>query len=203
MSVVIKLILLIALLGAEWRLCSLHDNITKELEPLITFLGALATYLTAEFWFVKKGNDLRNQDSQKKISNPNDLQLYNDISTLFSEETMVFYKGHDFSGSFDRKYLKPLFEFVDGWNNVHREFVDLEIEKIRKEFFESAKNLSNSIALNTTTNRYGFASVVPDNMPTGQRPKHIVDGAKVMNDNSSIFHQKYETLVRSCKINLF
>lgn len=203
MALVIKLILLIVLLSAEWRLFGLQDNLSKDLEPLITFLGALATYLGAEFWIAKKGSELKDHDFKKKTHNPNDMQLYKDLIALFSEGVMKFYKEHDFGGSFDRKYLAPLFEFVDCWDNAHREFVDPALEKFRMEFAESAKNLARSIVKNTTPNRHGHVSVVPDGMPPGPRPKHIIEEAKEMNDNASVFHQKYEALVRECKVALF
>lgn len=196
MTLVIKLVLLIALLISEWRLFGLQDNLSKELEPLITFLGVLATYLGAEFWLAKKDSGTQ---SQKKTPNPNDIKLYKEMSALFSESIMKFYQEHDFGGSFDKKFLSPLFEFVDGWNNAHREFVDSDLEKSRKEFFESAANLSNSISKYTTTNRNGLASVVPDSLPPGPRSPHLLKEAKEMNDDASIFHQKYETLLRECK----
>ncbi len=203
MSLVIKLVLLIAVLSAEWRLFGLKDNLSKDLEPLITFLVTLASYLGAEFWIAKKGGELKGHDIEKKVPNPNDLQLYKDLITLFSEGVMQFYKEHDFGGSFDRKYLEPLFEFVDGWDNAHREFVDPVLENFRSEFSESARNLSSSIVKNTTPNRYGHVSVVSDGMPPGPRPKHILEETKEMNDNASLFHQKYEALVRECKVALF
>lgn len=203
MSLVIKLVLLIAVLSAEWRLFGLKDNLSKDLEPLITFLGALASYLGTEFWIAKKGGELKGHDIEKKTPNPNDVQLYKDLIALFSAGVMKFYKEHDFGESFDRKCLEPLFEFVDGWDNAHREFVDPALEKLRLDFSESAQNLSSSIVKNTTPNRYGHVSVVPDGMPPGPRPKHILEEAKEMNDNASIFHQKYEALVRECKVALF
>lgn len=202
MSLVIKLILLIAVLIAEWRLSALQGNISKDLEPLITFLGALATYLGAEFWIAKKDGMLKDGEN-KKAPNPNDLKLYEDVISLFSERVMKFYKEHDFGGSFDKKYLDPLFEFVDGWDNAHREFVDSNLEKLRIEFAESAKNLSYSIVKNTTPNRHGHVSVVPDGLPSGPRPKHLIEEAKEMNGNASVFHEKYEALLRECKVVLF
>lgn len=203
MSLVIKLVLLAALIFSEWRLFELKDNLSKELEPLVTFLVTLAAYLGAEFWIANKGGEKKVNDIEKKISNPNDLQLFKALTALFSEGVMRFYKEHDFGGSFDRKYLDPLFEFVDGWDNAHREFVDPALEKLRIEFFESANNLSSSIVKNTTPNRHGHVSVVSDGMPSGPRPKHIIEEAKEMNNNASVFHQKYEALVRECKVSLF
>lgn len=202
MSLIIKLILLVVVLIAEWRLSGLKDNLSKDLEPLITFLGALATYLGAEFWIARRDSTIKVTDN-KKTPNPNDLKLYEDMISLFSERVMKFYKEHDFGGSFDKKYLDPLFEFVDGWDNAHREFVDLNLEKFRIEFAEAAKKLSYSITKNTTPNRHGHVSVVPDSLPPGPRPKHLIEEAKEMNDNASVFHQKYEDLIRECKVVLF
>lgn len=196
MTLVIKLVLLVALLSSEWRLFGLQENLSKELEPLITFLGALATYLGAEFWLAKKSS---NAEGQKKTPNPNDVKLYKEMSELLSESIMKFYQEHDFGAAFDKKYLSPLFEFVDGWDNAHREFVDPNLEKLREDFFASAKNLSNSIGKYTTTNRNGLASVVPDSLPSGPRPPHLIVEAKEMNNDSGLFHQKYEVLLRECK----
>lgn len=199
MTTIIKIILLFALLGAEWRLCLLRENIATEIEPLITFLGALATYLGAEFWIARKGESRNQFPKINPTSNPNDIQLFHDLISLFNENVMQFYKEHDFGGSFSKGYLPPLFEFVGAWNSAHREFVDPELEESRRAFFSSAQALSASISKSTTLNKNGFVSVLPDYLPPGPRPKHILEEAKEMNDNASLFHTRYESLVRLCR----
>jgi hypothetical protein len=127
-----------------------------EWEPIITFLGLLVAYITLD---VKTQNETLSND----IGHVNDRALFKKLrEVLPSNGPIRFARYHDFGGTFNLENVMPIKEFSLDWNNAEHEFIDEELEELKKELLEKSSKFSSTIAINTSPNRKGFQSVYPD-----------------------------------------
>lgn len=150
---------------------------------LITFVG-VAVHFGAE----------KSQDHSR-----HDKELFEQFLSIFAKNDRIrFFKEHDFLGSFQKDRIDGLYEFVETWGNAAHEFIDQDVEKKRKDIYESAKRLAGAIAQYTTPNQAGLISVKPDNLPHGPTPDWIEREAKEINDCADEFAAKHEDFIRFC-----
>ena len=77
------------------------------------------------------------------MTNQHDIELYEKYSALFIDNGAVeFYRQHDFLGSFEERYWRPLSQYVDNWNTVEHEFVDSRLKESHKKWSEVAESFS-------------------------------------------------------------
>ncbi len=131
-----------------------------------------------------------------KAPSSKDIQLFEFFFTYFAENDRIrFYKEHDFLAPFDSRYLEPLNEFVETWDNAAHQFVDRDLEKAREKLYESAKALGLAIAGNTVPDRHGRISVVPDHMEK-PLPDWVKRDAKEINELAPTFVEHHENFIR-------
>ncbi len=118
-------------------------------EPVIVFLGTLVYYL-----------DLDRRQFKNKMPNKMDVQLFEDLRNLLpSVGPIKFIKDHDFLSSFFSNEIDPFFKFRNEWDNSEHQFVDIELESMRKQLYKSVSEFCNIIALYTSPTPNGFQSV--------------------------------------------
>lgn len=167
-----------------------------DFEPGLAFLGALGVILVKE--------PIRAHVSPKRNTNSaHDKALFQSFLHLLPpSQTTRFFKEHDFGGPFSKYNITPLYIFVETWNSVDKEFLDLDLEEKRKKLYSSASQLATEIARRTVPLRGGdLLSVYSDQQrATGQpRPDHVIEDSRVLNENASLFIPPYEEFVRRCK----
>src|SRR5436190_16863332 len=84
-------------------------------------IGALGTFFTG--FFKKLGEDswiaLKRRlfpEAPEEQLNRKDIELYEKLLQLFPSGVVRFYEEHDFLGSFEKRYVDPLYRFADNWD---------------------------------------------------------------------------------------
>ena len=81
-------------------------------------------------------------------------------------------------GSFDRDPMVKLFHYVDHWTTVEHEFISPALQESHRIFREMAVKFSHALALKTTTNKNGQATVAPSGHQGGPLPDWAKKEAK-------------------------
>lgn len=187
----IDVISIFSLLAAEaWFLKGYFAGNT-EFEPLITLLGLIALALAKD--------PLIEKTRPKSIEY--DRLIFKDfLATLPPDNTTRFLKDHDFGNSFPQSEIRPLYNFVENWDKVDKEFINKKLEEKKKSFYKEARNLASEIASRTVPVRGDHISVFPDHMRNiGERPPSVIEDAKILNSLSSNFITIYENFIRDCR----
>lgn len=109
---------------------------------------------------------------------------------------------HDFGGPFRRSAIQPLFDFVETWDSVEKEFKDREIEQRRVALYKAALEMSTELVEKTVPiGNQQFASVLSDALRAqgGPRPDWVQEEARVLNNAATKFVPVYEKFVRYCR----
>ena len=121
----------------------------------MVFIGLFGSYIAVD---IKS-----HSSSQKNFGHVNDIALFKKLQeALPSNDSIAFIRYHDFGGSFNIDNVIPIKEFSYYWNNAEHEFIDAELEALRKELLEKSSQFSLAIGINTSPNSAGFQSVYPD-----------------------------------------
>jgi hypothetical protein len=164
-----------------------------EFEPLILFLVAFGAVFAKDkikerFGF---GADVKNHDRT----------LFTELQRVLpAEPTLRLLKEQDFGGSFPKRAIQPLHEFVETWDSVNKEFFDKKLEKERKALYSAAKDLALELGMRTIPVDGGeYLSVLREDQRGGPRPSSVLEDAKALNKRASEFVPKYEAFIRLCK----
>lgn len=133
-----------------------------------------------------------------------DLELFTEFQNTFpSEPTIRLLKETDFGASFRKEEIQPLYDFVEKWGSVEKEFLNKSLEKQKKILYAEAKILAAEFGGRTTPIGNGdLLSVFPDFLRDGPRPDHVIIDAKILNKQTKLFAPKYESFVRKCRATL-
>jgi hypothetical protein len=135
-----------------------------------------------------------------------DVELYEKYKSLFVENGVAkFYRQHDFLGSLQEDYWRPLSHYLDSWDSVEHEFVNKELNKAHKNVYSRALKLGSTIAKYTVPIGRGghMRSVKPDYMPLGPTPDHIKREAKDINELVPSFTEAHESFIRLANSKLY
>lgn len=135
-----------------------------------------------------------------------DIELYEKYKSLFIENGVAeFYRQHDFLGSFEEEYWRPLSRYVDTFETVEHEFVDKRLNVAHKKVYSSAFRLGTTIAKNTVpVGKSGYMrSVKPDDLHTGPTPEHIKKEAQEINNLVPSFIKAHKKFVRLATSKLY
>lgn len=187
------MIILVLILSEAWFLNGYFLG-NVEFEPAIAFIVALGALFTKDR--IKEHFGHSNNVAQ------HDLELFKQFQSVFpAEPTLRLLKETDFGASFRKVDIQPLYDFVETWDSVEKEFLHKKLEKEKKALFESANTLAGEFAKRTVPVGNGeFLSVFPDNLRGDARPAHVREDAKVLNEEARLFTPKYEAFVRKCKV---
>ena len=166
-----------------------------EFEPLIGFVAALGALFTKDK--IKEHFGFSDNTSE------HDRILFEEFQLIFpAEPTLRLLKETDFGSSFRKKDIQPLYDFVDTWDSVEKEFLNAKLEKARKALYDTANELADEFVTRTVPIGDGNSiSVYSDNLRSrgGPRPDHVRADAKVLNDKSRLFAPQYEAFIRKGK----
>lgn len=140
-----------------------------------------------------------------KLATPSghDIELFDRFSIAFPfEPTVRLLRDLDFGGSFPRRSIQPLLDFVESWDSVENEFVDNVLELERKTLYEVANRFALELVKRTVPVGDGTnVSVVSDNFRAAGRPRtpYILEDARVLNAEARMVVSAYERFVRRCR----
>ena len=167
---------------------------SPDFEPAIGFIAALGVVLAKE--------PVRAHLSSRTPNTSHDRELFSSFLNAFPpDKTTRFFRAQDFGDSFQKSNIGSLYEFVETWESVEKEFLDKTLEGKRKALYTAASELASEIAGRTVPLRGGhFVSVYSDQQrATGPRPESVIEDAKVLNQKASSFLPVYEDFIRSCR----
>lgn len=169
---------------------------SPEFEPAIGFLVVLGTLFAKD--------KIKEHFGLSSEGGGHDLSLFEEFQRIFPvEPTLRLLKETDFGASFRKQDIQPLYNFVESWDSVEKEFLNKKIENDRKALYQAAKELAGEFVKRTVPIGNGDCiSVLPDNQRGGPRPQHVIEDAKALNEKSRLFVPKYEKFVRKCKAKL-
>ncbi|BAN34105.1 hypothetical protein SCD_n00256 [Sulfuricella denitrificans skB26] len=136
---------------------------------------------------------------------PHDQRLFQEFQSVFSFVPAIqLLRDHDFGGSYPRKAIQPLFDFVEAWNQPDREFLDKGLQAALADLYRAARVMSNHLCDKTVPIGNGdYASVFSDQQrATGPRPEHVIEEARILNQQASLFVPIYEHFFRLCRSTL-
>ena len=169
-------------------------------EKFITLLIAIGGWVAFE---VRTIYLLYNKESQSnKYSDSNDVTdnikelsahdkaLLERFEALIDDGALYFLRHHDFSGTFERRFLDPFFEFADTWKGGRFQFADAAIESRFLRVRETAREFA-TVAATKTHSAHGnsdMATVKLDSQGRWLNPdaeRIELEAAKAVNEAAS------------------
>lgn len=186
-----KYSILVSMLGClAWFLWN-PDGWKFEWEPIVVFIGLFGSYIAVD---IKSHGS-----SQKDLGHVNDIALFKKLQkALPSNGSITFIRDHDFGGSFNLEIVIPIKEFSYYWDNAEHEFVDEELEVLKKDLIKKASEFSLAIGKNTSPNSKGFQSVYPDTHldPPEEFEKRIRSEIKEIHDAADELIKSHQKIMR-------
>lgn len=132
-----------------------------------------------------------------------DQQLFEEFQTLFGYEPAIrLLRDHDFGGAFPKLSIRPLYAFVETWDQPEKEFLDPELQAELKALYVASLNMATHLVGKTVPIGDGtFVSVYPDAVRNegGPRPDWVIEDARELNNEAQKFVPIYESFLRFCR----
>lgn len=131
-----------------------------------------------------------------------DQLLFKQFQSVFPfEPTIRLLREHDFGGSFHRKAIQPLHDFVETWDQPEKEFLDVELQASLTDLYEAARIMSSHLDGKTVRVGNGeYVSVYSDQLrASGARPDFVIREARELNEQAGLFVPIYENFLRLCR----
>lgn len=144
---------------------------------------------------------LRPKDSSTNLPS-HDQRLFESFQLAFPfEPTVRLLREHDFGDAFSRGDIKPLYRFYEEWDTPEKEFRDSDLQAELAVLHAAASRMSNQLTQRTVPVGGGDSiSVYPDrDRASGPRNAHVLEDARVLNEEARIFVPLYENFLRMCK----
>lgn len=113
-------------------------------ETITAFIGSLLAYLSVEFKLPSKSKE---HDSILFAL------LLKELPT--ESNTMQLLAHHDFGGSFPFESINPLDVFIERWQDAEHEFIDKQLNKLRRQLVESIQQFLEKLNLNVYPDESG------------------------------------------------
>ncbi|AQT58895.1 hypothetical protein [Cellvibrio sp. PSBB023] len=158
-----------------------------EWEPIVAFTLTLAGFIAADI-----------HDKPKETTSPNDIALFKKFQECLPINGAIkFIKEHDFLGSFTIEEISPFNRFVYEWENPEHEFIDIELEALRKELYGLIKEFTQAIGRYSSPNSMGRQSVrVHSQEGIPEFEKKFEQEAGIINNAASAVEACHSNLIR-------
>jgi len=163
---------------------------TGALDSRPAFFLALAAYIGADIYSLKKPSDSINHDR---------TIFKNFLSAFPSNGSIRFIKNNNFAGfSFNMEALNDIDRFYYEWNDAEHEFLDKKLEIIKKNLYKEVSLLENLIAVNTfPTHNRGWSTVPPE--WEEEDPERFNTVVALIHNSASKVVMLHQELIRACK----
>lgn len=184
--------------GNKFTLAELSPNAADYWVGAALIVGALLHNI-ANRYFIYKGQQSSLAHVRGQVSKI-DKELFDRFLEDFpsGSESINMLQQQDFANSFNIARLANLEKFVDGWNIVEREFLDVELEHMRKELWDICSSFCDKLSLGAYDLNGGpIFSCIPDAYRgTDNWPKHVDDKIDELNKLSTSCFERYKEFVR-------
>lgn len=178
-------------------------SITNDYDSLIgltlVFMGLFYNVITV---YLDKNLLQKKDTTDNKYLLKKDTQLFKKLlETLPSDGNMRFLREHSFFDSFELGSIKQVINFYDYWNNAEYEFINEELETLRKRLYQNIQDFVGVSSTGTYSQSGGWFSAIPDRYQGEEEnlPIHVVEKIKKMNDLAEQVYQSHQELIRRAK----
>lgn len=137
---------------------------------------------------------------QKELSKKErDKKLLDDFLIILpsNSDTLYLAKDHDFSTAFEIDAIKPIWLFIQKWDNAEFEFTDAAVETEKKNLLNQASDFAMKVSQYTSPTRGGMQCAIPSGMnPDLGLPEHIYEEIKILNRAAHDFYKAHQHFVR-------
>jgi hypothetical protein len=139
---------------------------------------------------------LREQQATKET----DRALLKELVTDLSAESIKFMKDFDFANSFEWSSVAPVSNFALMWKDARHEFLDEEIEAMKRVLVERAGAVADAIALNTSVQWHGRSAVAEaSKLDTPHGYREHAEEIRELNERADAFIQAHEDFIRTAR----
>lgn len=131
-----------------------------------------------------------------------DQRLYEELKKVFGYEPAVrLLRDQDFGAAFPKVAIQPLYDFYETWDQPEKEFIDPELQAGLVTLYRAAAVMATHLVEKTVPVGTGiYLSVFSDNQRAeGPRPPWVIEEARVLNEQASLFVPIYENFMRLCR----
>jgi len=130
----------VCMLCAAWGAYAFRDG-EIPFEPLITFLGSFAIWITSE---AKSDKEINTSPSKL---HPHDVALGKKLRAAFDEQTRYRLRNHSFGQPYNDEWLDPLRQFSREWVGAQHEFENSDLEQISSSIRKFSDDIDEKLSL--------------------------------------------------------
>ncbi len=183
------------------------------LETLTTYTAGVSVGLVSAQTVQFAQGDIHNhREPQPTTPRAADREVLSWIEDLFDTGLLEFLRSHDFRGTFPERKLFALDELLEGFKRPQREFVDGELEQLRKELQSIAFSFRSNQAQRTwrlddhhhLLSIRTFTDLRPDLKESQEEAEarsamfaRMIDrDVELLNGQADVLHAAYRALIR-------
>jgi hypothetical protein len=123
------------------------------------------------------------------------------LQCLPSNGSVEFVNNHSFGNSFNFDNFNQLFEFYHTWNNAEYEFINPNLENLKKALFDKIAEFVDFSSLYTYGQRSGLYLAIPDAYLADEMnlPQHVHETIQALNKLGREVYEMHQNLVREAK----
>lgn len=184
--------------GSRFTLAELKPDAADYWVGVALIIGALLHNVANRYLIYKEQRSSLPRASGQ--SNQIDKELFKKFLEDFPSNSgsIDMLRQQDFSNSFNITRLANLEKFVDEWDTVEREFLNTDLERMRRELWEVCYTFNYKLSMGAYDLNGGpVFSCIPDAYRgTGNWPKHVDEKIDELNGLSTTCFKLYEEFVR-------
>jgi hypothetical protein len=146
------------------------------------------------------------QDVERRQPLKADVNTFEDLMKIVSSEGIIqFLRDHSFGNAYRRDFMDPLYEFMNLRGGPEHEFIDPELERMRRELRADIQTFLSLLHKNTFHQReiageHPFYRI-PDEWERTQGHRYL-GAIKSMNSAADLVCGGYDNLVRTARAKL-
>lgn len=123
------------------------------------------------------------------------------LQCLPSNGSVEFVNNHSFGNSFNLDKFNQLFEFYHTWNNAEYEFINPNLENLKKALFDKIAEFVDFSSVRTYRQRSGLFLAIPDNCLADEMnlSQSVREDIQTLNKLGSEVYEAHQNLVREAK----
>ncbi|RXJ77869.1 hypothetical protein CRV03_02545 [Arcobacter sp. F155] len=183
-----------AILEKEYSI-TITDDKDSLIGVLLVVIALIYSLITSYFekYLLHKQASLE----KKSIIEKDNILFNKFLKELPSNGSIEFLKTHSFGDSFQLEELRQIMDFQCEWNNAEYEFINEDLEIIRKELYENISKFIYKNSMGSYSQRNGWFSTIPDNCQgEWDLPKQVIEKIEEMNDLANKVVESHQELVR-------
>lgn len=187
-----------AILEKEYNI-TITDDKDSLIGVLLVVIALTYNLITSYFdrYLLEKQNNLK----KKSFIEKDNILFDKFLKELPSNGSIEFLRTHSFQNSFYLEDLRQLLNFQEEWDNAEHEFIDKELEKLKKELLSSIKEFTHSNAMGSYSLGNGYFTTTPDKyrLDDWNIPKQVIDKMQEMDDLADKVCIIHQNLIRTAK----